>query len=168
MLIGGYGDLTLRRAATIADGWLPGGAADRSGLREMFRKYSDNMESAGTPPTDNQVVLGRTVVVGETREKAARIADGFLLSHYKAYAGRLKHPIISAENPDRLESASDVGLDRFIIGSPDDVIKQLRSYSEEFGVDHIVCGLASGGPPHEQVMKQLQLLAKEVIPALSG
>ncbi len=166
--IGGYGDLTLKRAATLADGWLPGGAAPKTGLREMFRKYRDNLESAGTPPAGDNVVLGRTVVVGETREEAARIADGFLLSHYKAYAGRLKHPIVSAEDPDRLDSASDVGQDRFIIGSPDDVISGLREYSEEFGVDHIICGLASGGPPHAQVMKQLKLLAKEVIPALAS
>jgi alkanesulfonate monooxygenase SsuD/methylene tetrahydromethanopterin reductase-like flavin-dependent oxidoreductase (luciferase family) len=151
----------------LADGWLPGGAADKTGLRGMFGKYRGNLDSTGKPPTGGQVVLGRTVVVGETREEAFRIADGFLLTHYQAYAGRLKHPIISTENAGRLESASDVGQDRFVIGSPDDVIEQLQAYSEEFGVDHIICGLASGGPPHAQVMKQLKLLATEVIPALA-
>jgi len=164
--VGGYGDLTIKRAATMADGWLPGGNADRSQLREMFQKYNGHLESAGIPREKQQVVLGRTVIIAETSDEAFRQADQHLMDHYRDYAGRLQHPIVSAGNPEDLESASRAGKDRFIIGSPEDVISELRSYSKEFGVGHINCGITPGGPPHEVVMKRLELLAKEVIPAL--
>ena len=164
--VGGYGDLTIMRAATMADGWLPGGTAHRSQLHEMFRKYNSHLESKNIKREDHNVVLGRTVIIAETREEAFQQADQHLMAHYRDYAGRLQYPNVASESPEDLESAAGAGKDRFIIGSPEDVAAELRAYSKEFGVDHINCGITSGGPPHEVVMKRLELLANEVLPAL--
>ena len=55
--------------------------------------------------------------------------------------------------------------DRFLVGSPDTVVRQVQRFKEAFGVDHLICRLYFPGMPHEFVVNELRLLAGEVIPA---
>src|SRR3989475_11096619 len=45
--IGGWGDLTLKRAGTLADNWLPGPTADLGRLLNGERQFLENRKSAG-------------------------------------------------------------------------------------------------------------------------
>ena len=58
-----------------------------------------------------------------------------------------------------------VGRDRFLVGSPETVIRQLQSFEQAFGVDHLICRLFFPGIPHDFIMNELRLLANEVMPA---
>ena len=58
--------------------------------------------------------------------------------------------------------------DRFLVGSPDTIIRQLQRFQETFGVDHLICRLYFPGLEHTFIMDELRLLAKEVLPAFKG
>jgi alkanesulfonate monooxygenase SsuD/methylene tetrahydromethanopterin reductase-like flavin-dependent oxidoreductase (luciferase family) len=55
--------------------------------------------------------------------------------------------------------------DMIIIGTPEECIQKLERY-EAIGVDEVLCYVQFGGIPHEATMRSLELLGKEVIPAL--
>jgi probable F420-dependent oxidoreductase len=109
--IGGWGDVTLRRAATLADNWIPGPTAALERL-----------------------------LAGKQR----------------------RHPFIDAS------IATDLGKlmeDRFIIGGPDQCIARIRRFVEQYGMTHLICRTFFPGMPHVHIMRELELLAREVIPA---
>ena len=58
-----------------------------------------------------------------------------------------------------------IGQDRFIIGNPAECIAIIQRLRERVGVDHLICRLYFPGMPHAHIMRELELLAKEVIPA---
>ena len=57
--------------------------------------------------------------------------------------------------------------DRFLLGSPDDVVAELKRYSEELGVNMMIFRMQWPGMPQEQVLKQIELLGREVIPQVA-
>jgi alkanesulfonate monooxygenase SsuD/methylene tetrahydromethanopterin reductase-like flavin-dependent oxidoreductase (luciferase family) len=56
--------------------------------------------------------------------------------------------------------------DRFVIGSVDDVVDELRRY-QDFGVDRVILRLGHpAGPPLAAIMDAIELIGREVIPIL--
>ena len=53
--IGGWGDITLRRAATLADNWIPGPTADLKRLLAGKKRFLDNRRAAGLTQADLRV-----------------------------------------------------------------------------------------------------------------
>lgn len=54
--------------------------------------------------------------------------------------------------------------EQLLIGSPEDVIQMIRRY-QEIGMDHVMMLMNFGALPHEKVMKSMELVAREVMPA---
>ena len=105
----------------------------------------------------------RELYVAKDSATAYSESQPYLESKYAAYAswGQDK------ELPEGVTFSvpfDELARDRFIIGSPDDVIAEIKRYREELGVDYLILRLQWPGMPHENVMKQLQLLGKEVLP----
>jgi alkanesulfonate monooxygenase SsuD/methylene tetrahydromethanopterin reductase-like flavin-dependent oxidoreductase (luciferase family) len=55
--------------------------------------------------------------------------------------------------------------DRFLIGGPEQVIGQIRRFVEAYGMTHLICRLFFPGLPHSHIMRELELLTREVLPA---
>ena len=55
--------------------------------------------------------------------------------------------------------------DRFIIGGPDQCIPKIRRFAEEYGMTHLICRTFFPGMPHAHIMRELELVAREVVPA---
>ena len=45
--------------------------------------------------------------------------------------------------------------DRFLIGGPDQVIRDLRPFVEQYGATHLICRLFFPGMPHRHIMREL-------------
>ncbi|HJS19280.1 MAG TPA: LLM class flavin-dependent oxidoreductase [Anaerolineales bacterium] len=163
--LGGWGELSLKRAAQLGDAWVPGPTANLEKLLNAQKQYREFLIAAGKSPQDVPNPLTREVVIAETREQAWELADKYVMVNYRdEYSGGWKHPLIGSQDqtPVALEALS---RDRFIVGNPEDCISQIRRFVETFGVDHLICRLYFAGMPHEHIMKELKLLAREVIPA---
>ncbi len=165
MWIGGWGDITLRRAATLADNWIPGPTADLKRLLEGKKRFLDNRRAAGRSQAITEWPLTRDLIIADTDRKARELAEAHIMIAYrKEYAGGWRHPFIDASIATDLDRLME---DRFIIGGPDQCVRKIRRFVEEYGMTHLICRTFFPGMPHEHIMRELELIAREVVPAFS-
>ena len=163
--IGGWGDITLRRAATLADNWIPGPTADLKRLLAGKKRFLDNRRAAGRSHPITEWPLTRDLIIADTDRKARELAEAHIMIAYrKEYAGGWRHPFIDASIATDLDRLME---DRFIIGGPDQCVRKIRRFVEEYGMTHLICRTFFPGMPHEHIMRELQLIAREVAPAFS-
>ncbi len=163
--IGGWGDITLRRAATLADNWIPGPTADLKRLLAGKKRFLDNRRAAGRSQPITEWPLTRDLIIADTDRKARELAEAHIMIAYrKEYAGGWHHPFIDASIATDLDRLME---DRFIIGGPDQCVRKIRRFVEEYGMTHLICRIFFPGMPHEHIMRELELIAREVAPAFS-
>jgi alkanesulfonate monooxygenase SsuD/methylene tetrahydromethanopterin reductase-like flavin-dependent oxidoreductase (luciferase family) len=56
--------------------------------------------------------------------------------------------------------------DRFIIGAPDDCIRECLAHRDQLGVTHLIVRFNFPGMPQEDVLQAIRLFGQEVIPAI--
>jgi alkanesulfonate monooxygenase SsuD/methylene tetrahydromethanopterin reductase-like flavin-dependent oxidoreductase (luciferase family) len=161
--IGGWGDITLRRAATMADNWIPGPTAELPRLLKGKQQFLANRQAAGLTAPITEWPLTRDVIIAETEKEARALAEEHIMVSYRReYAGGWKHPFIDASIATDLDT---IKKDRFLIGNPDQVIRDLKPFVEQYGMTHLICRLFFPGMPHRHIMRELELISKEVMPA---
>lgn len=163
--IGGWGDITLRRAATLADNWIPGPTADLPRLLAGKQQFLANRKAAGRTDPVTEWPLTRDVIIADTDREARELAEKhIMISYRKEYAGGWRHPFIDAAIATDLDGLMK---DRFLIGGPEQVIRALRPFVSEYGMTHLICRVFFPGLPHRHIMRELELLAREVLPAFA-
>ncbi|PTX64593.1 alkanesulfonate monooxygenase SsuD/methylene tetrahydromethanopterin reductase-like flavin-dependent oxidoreductase (luciferase family) [Melghirimyces profundicolus] len=124
-----------------------------SRLKQVIEGYKKAYREAGHDETKIHIPLALHTYVAPTREEAERDAK----EHLNLYLDtRLYGRSARFEDLEARE--------QLLIGSPEDVIQRLRKYKEA-GCDHIMMLMNFGGLPHEKVLKSIQLVAREVMPA---
>jgi probable F420-dependent oxidoreductase len=160
--IGGWGDITLRRAATLADNWIPGPTADLARLLKGKGQFLQQRRAAGRPDPV-EWPLTRDVIIADTDRRARELAEEHIMVAYRReYAGGWRHPFIDASIATDLDKLME---DRFIIGGPEQCIAKIRRLVEQYGMTHLICRMFFPGMPHAQIQRGLELLAREVMPA---
>jgi probable F420-dependent oxidoreductase len=161
--IGGWGELALKRAATLADNWIPGPTAELPRLLAGQRQFMENRRAAGRAEAITEWPLTRDLIIADTRPQARDLAERHIMAAYrKEYAGGWRHPFIDAAIATDLDKLME---GRFIIGSPDECVAQIRRFVDEYGMTHLICRTFFPGMPHAHIMRELELLAREVMPA---
>lgn len=161
--IGGWGELTLKRAAALGDNWIPGPTADLTRLVGGKRTFLENRRAAGRPEPIAEWPLTRDVIIADTDRRARELAEEHIMVAYrKEYAGGWKHPFIDASIATDLDRLME---DRFIIGGPEQCIPKIRRFVEQYGMTHLICRLFFPGMPHAHIMRELELISREVMPA---
>lgn len=163
--IGGWGELALKRAATMGDNWIPGPTADLSRLAAGKQQFLDNRRAAGRREPITEWPLTREVVIADTDAEARRLAEAHLMVAYRSeYGGGWRHPFIDAA------IAADLGrlmADRFIVGGPEQCIRQIRRFVDQYGMTELICRMFFPGLPHQNLMRELELISREVMPAFA-
>ena len=161
--IGGWGELALKRAATLADNWIPGPTADLTRLVAGKKTFLENRRAAGRAEPVTEWPLTRDVIIADTDRQAREIAEAHIMVAYrKEYAGGWRHLFIDASIATDLDRLME---DRFIIGGPDQCARQIRRFVEQYGMTHLICRLFFPSMPHAHIMRELELLSREVMPA---
>ena len=161
--IGGWGDLTLKRAARLADNWIPGPTADLTRLLDGKRAFLAHRVTAGRPTEVTEWPLTRDVIIADTDRRARELAeDHIMVAYRKEYAGGWRHPFIDASVATDLDRLRD---GRFIIGGPAECVRQIRRFVTEYGMTHLICRTFFPGMSHAHIMRELELIAEEVMPA---
>jgi alkanesulfonate monooxygenase SsuD/methylene tetrahydromethanopterin reductase-like flavin-dependent oxidoreductase (luciferase family) len=52
-----------------------------------------------------------------------------------------------------------------LIGPPDRIVRDLEPYVRDYGMTHVIFRLFTPGMPHQAVLRQIELLARAVLPA---
>jgi probable F420-dependent oxidoreductase len=140
VLIGGYVDRVLRRAATMSDGWLTYFYTAES-FRWAWGRVRDHAAAAGRDPDELSNVAQVPVCVGSSYEEADRRVRAFIGDYFDT-------PAWSASTPDSS-----------VRGTPERCAEQIAAYVAA-GVQHLVlvpCGYQ---------LEQVEWVATEVLPLL--
>jgi alkanesulfonate monooxygenase SsuD/methylene tetrahydromethanopterin reductase-like flavin-dependent oxidoreductase (luciferase family) len=164
--LGGWGNLSLERAAKYADAWLPGPTADLDKLLQAQHIYHAHLQSMGITPGSRPTPLTREMVVAKTDRLAREMAERHLMVSYRDEygGGKWKHPLIGREDTAPVDQFEALTRNRFLIGSPDTIIEQIQRFKDAFGMDTLICRLYFPGMPHKFIMDEIRLLAEEVMP----
>ena len=157
-------DVAIRRAARWGYPWLINPHATVPMVADQWNRYKAALDEFGNP-IPSELPMMREMYVARDRETAFIESQPFLEGKYKAYADWGQDKALPGE-----ESFSvpyqDLAKARFLLGSPDDIVSEFRRYAEELGVNHMICRMQWPGMPQEQVLKQIELLGREVIPRI--
>ena len=148
---------------------------------DLFQRYREHAREDGWEPGPDKFAFMLCCHVNDTEEKAQEAGKAFLwrMGHplrgpreYWAppgYVSRAAAPSIARHRPTPLYEMSYQELqdrDHLVVGSPENVIRKLRDIKNRLGIGALLLE-AQGGPlSHQDTMRSVELLGKEVIPAL--
>ena len=158
--IGGHADIAIKRAAYRGDAWIASASSTTADLEEQIGVYESSLEEFDMDREDNQVVLMRDCFVADSVEEARETIEPYLLKLYQMYARWGQTYMDEHEVEVDYEELEE----KFVIGSPDDCIEQLREY-EDLGVDQVYVRCQFPGQPQETTLETLERFGDEVIPA---
>ena len=155
-------DVAIRRAARWGYPWLVNPHATMDMVAGQWQGYKAALEQAGQP-TPEALPMMRELYVAQDRETAYMESEPYLASKYAAYAAWGQDKALPGE-----ESFSvpyqDLARDRFLLGSPEDVVGEIRRYEQELGVNYLIFRMQWPGMSQDQTLRQIELLGREVIP----
>ena len=139
-------DVAIRRAARWGYPWLINPHATVPMVADQWNRYKAALDEFENP-IPSELPMMREMYVAQDRETAFIESQPFLEGKYKAYADWGQDKALPGE-----ESFSvpyqDLAKDRFLLGSPDDIVSEFRRYAEELGVNHMICRMQSVSYTH--------------------
>ncbi len=157
-------DGAVERTARMADAWVINPHATLPVLQRQMVLYRTALRDAGKPfPAELPII--KELYVASDRRTAVRECRPFLEAKYKAYGAWGQDKALP--QGDSFDVAfDDLVRDRFIIGDPDDCIRELRRHVDALGVNCFIFRIQWPGMEQAKVLRTIKLLAERVIPAL--
>ena len=153
-------DRAVERAGRLGYPWLIN-HADYQTVERQVAMYKASLENAGHSTITTLPAL-REFFVAETREEAIRICQPFLVGKYETYAQWGQDQALDGEQ-DFTSAFKDLAKDRFIVGSVEDVVTDLKRY-EALGVTHMGLRMRWAGMGVEPTEDCMRLVAEQVMP----
>lgn len=142
ILIGGYVDRVLKRAATVGDGWLTYFYTPE-GFAKSWTKIRDFAKEAGKDPDTLLNATQLPICIGKSRADVEGKMLDWLNKEWD------------------FPAQSDCTRDSAIMGSVDECVEQLKKH-HAVGVQKIIF------VPYKYEMEQIELIAREIIPRLKA
>ena len=158
--IGGHADIAIKRAAYRGDAWIASASSTADDLETQISVYEDALDEFGMDRTDNDVILMRDCYVADSTAAAREAIEPYLLNLYRLYARWGQTYMDEHEVEVDYEELDE----KFIIGSPEECINELRTY-DKLGVDHVLIRCQFPGQPQTSALQSLERFGEEVIPA---
>jgi alkanesulfonate monooxygenase SsuD/methylene tetrahydromethanopterin reductase-like flavin-dependent oxidoreductase (luciferase family) len=163
-------------------GIIGGGVAEGGAMDDIMMGYRDALIRAGRvdPKPGEGLSVGFQFYIAETRDKAIQAAKGYYEENLKMFGplrltrGLSEEQILQISDPNiaphaglpTLEEAVNAGS--FLCGPPDEIIASLKNVEERYpGLDRVSIGQPVG-TPQNVILEQLEMFAKEVMPAFKG
>ena len=157
-------DNAIRRAGRWGYPWMINPHATMSMIADQIPLYRDALAEAGKPDP-GELPLVREMYVAADRETAFVESQPYLEGKYAAYASWGQDKALPGEE-DFTSPYAELARDRFVLGAPDDVVREIERYERDLGVTSIIFRMQWPGMPHDQVLRQLDILDRQVIPRI--
>jgi alkanesulfonate monooxygenase SsuD/methylene tetrahydromethanopterin reductase-like flavin-dependent oxidoreductase (luciferase family) len=157
-------DAAVRRAGRLADAWFVSPHVTIETARRQLAELAAARRQAGLPPVA-AVPLAKEVYCAESAPRAVELAGPYITGKYRSYA-RWGQDAIIPEDVSFTAEFGELARDRFVVGSPDDCIAQLRPLVRDLGVTHLMCRMTWPGMPVDVALLSVELFSRHVIPAL--
>ena len=168
--IGATTDRAIERAGRIGDAFMATPNADNSEIGRQVGVFNAARAAAGLSPA---VDTGRMIEVYCHRDgdEARRRARPHLLTKYAAYAewGLTGSAGAAAEASATIDDEAAFAVlaeDRFIIGTPDEVVEQLVAQHRHLTMTHLAMRVAWPGSDASDAIECIEVLGTEVLPAV--
>jgi alkanesulfonate monooxygenase SsuD/methylene tetrahydromethanopterin reductase-like flavin-dependent oxidoreductase (luciferase family) len=159
-------DGAVERAARMADAWVINPHAKLAVLERQMALYRRALQAAGkTMPAELPII--KELYVAPDRRTAVQECRPFLEAKYKAY-GSWGQDKALPEGESFDVAFEELVQDRFIIGDPDDCVREINRYAAALGVNCFILRIQWPGMEQAKVLRTIELLAKRVIPALQS
>jgi alkanesulfonate monooxygenase SsuD/methylene tetrahydromethanopterin reductase-like flavin-dependent oxidoreductase (luciferase family) len=162
--MGADSDPAVRRAARLADTWYINPHAKLETLERQMSLYRNALAAHGKP-LPQEIPIRRELFVAKDRETALRTCMPYLERKYRTYVSWGQSGALP--QGDTLDLPFDELRDqRFILGSPEDCVEQLRLYHQRLGANHFLLRVQWAGMPQKQVLEAISLVGERIIPYL--
>lgn len=158
-------DGAVERSAQMADAWVINPHATLAVLQRQMALYRKALQAAGKPwPAEVPII--KELYVASDRRTATEECRPFLEAKYKAYGAWGQDKALP--RGDRFDVAfEELVRDRFIIGDPDDCIREIRRHADLLGANTFIFRVQWPGMEQAKVLRSIGLLAERVLPALA-
>jgi alkanesulfonate monooxygenase SsuD/methylene tetrahydromethanopterin reductase-like flavin-dependent oxidoreductase (luciferase family) len=159
-------DAAVARAATIGDGWMIGPHSAIDELERQVELCRQTWSVAGKPGSPAIPII-RETFVAKTRKEATEKARPCLEQLYRTIYLKWKQNEAMSD-PSELSWAFDrLSKGRFILGSPEECIEQIKEYESRLGVDYILPRFDwTPGLPQQEILNSMRLFGEKVIQKL--
>jgi alkanesulfonate monooxygenase SsuD/methylene tetrahydromethanopterin reductase-like flavin-dependent oxidoreductase (luciferase family) len=157
-------DRAVERAAQMADTWMINPHATTSTIARQLQLFESVRREFGRPALEELPAI-KEIVCASTRERAIEIAKPYLAAKYEAYRAWGQDAALPAGETFDLPFESLLE-ERFVIGTPEDCLRELLQWRDGLGVDHFIFRPFWSGMPVETALESMALLSREVIPVL--
>src|SRR5439155_25771131 len=156
--IGAAADAAVRRAALLGDAWISTSVTTFSAIKEQLALYHKTRAEAGLGPAAEYAKCVE-LYVAEDRRRAFEESAPYIAAKYRSYFTWGMGKNVPGESGEAL-SAEDLARDRFIIGTPDDAIRECRRHRDELGVTHLIVRFNFPGMTPASVLRATRLFAR--------
>jgi alkanesulfonate monooxygenase SsuD/methylene tetrahydromethanopterin reductase-like flavin-dependent oxidoreductase (luciferase family) len=157
-------DAAVRRAARLADAWMVNPHATTETISRQLGLYRHEREEAGTGAGQGIPVM-REIFCGSDRKTATELAAPYLSQKYRTYSKWGQDKVMPESESFDIEY-NQLARQRFIVGSPEDCIEALLPWRDELGIENFIFRTHWAGMPVESSLRSIELLSREVLPAL--
>ncbi len=158
--IGAQGPVGVRRAATLADGWIVSPRLAGAELGDLVEVFRSSCRATGRPP--GRVVLMRHLIVGREADDALDVYERIGQERAVAYASRGHERIGAGVSADFREFART----HVVHGSARDCVAQLVDLRDRTDADLVVFRAHWPGMSAAASLDLIDQMAREVLPAI--
>ncbi len=154
----------MKRAARLGDAWIATSVTTFTAIKDQVALYRRARQEAGLPPA-TEFAKCVELYVAEDRQRAFDESAPHMAAKYRSYYSWGMDANVPGESGKNL-SLEELVKDRFVIGTPDDCIRECLAHRDVLGVTHLIVRFNFPGMRDDHVLKAIRLFAKEVIPAI--
>ena len=157
-------DAAVARAARLGDAWVINPHTTLAVLERQMGVYRQALREAGRPAPAELPII-KELYVAPDRRTALNECRPYLEAKYKAYTSWGQDKALPAGDTFSPEF-EELVADRFIVGDPDDAVREIRRHAERLGATTFIFRIQWPGLEQATVLRTIKLLAERVFPAL--
>jgi alkanesulfonate monooxygenase SsuD/methylene tetrahydromethanopterin reductase-like flavin-dependent oxidoreductase (luciferase family) len=156
-------DAAVRRAGRLGHTWIINPHVTLDLLRQQVGLYRQALRGAGHREPAELPIL-REAWIAPTRAQAWQEAAPFLARKYEVYRAWGQDRAIPADQT-FARPLEELARDRFIIGTPDDLVAEAERCRTELGATTMLLRIQWPGMDQARILDQIRLIGQRVIPA---
>jgi len=155
-------DRAVLRTARLGYSWFINPHAPLPTIERQWDRYKQALAEANQPmPAARPIAL--ELHVAPTHEEAVALARPYLEAKYAAYAEWGQDKVLPGEESFRV-GFDDLARDRFILGTPDEVIAEIERRIERLESNYLIFRMGWPGMESAKVMRVIEMMGQKVLP----